>query len=85
MLLPSSWIKCKPSRRSTLKQAASIVGFLLGLLFNLDDAGDIFLRNDGMTFKGLHHGMYQNSELFRTIAVTTQNHKCELVAGLLVL
>jgi hypothetical protein len=73
MLLPSSGLESKSSRSSALKQALSVADVLLGLLFNPDEAGYIFLRNISLTFKGLQDGVSQNTELFKTIAVRAQN------------
>jgi hypothetical protein len=35
-------------------------GFLLGLFFDPEDGGDMFLRNVRMTFNGLHGVISQN-------------------------
>jgi hypothetical protein len=34
-------------QETTMKQAASRAGFLLGLLFNPEDGGDMFFQNVG--------------------------------------
>jgi hypothetical protein len=44
---PSSGSKNKPSKKPTLKQMASRAGFSLGLFFNPENGGEMFLRNVG--------------------------------------
>jgi hypothetical protein len=39
-------------------------GFLLGLFFNPEDGGDMFFRNVGLTFNGLHGLISQKIKLF---------------------
>jgi hypothetical protein len=46
---------------------------LLGLFFDPEDGGDIFLRNIGLTFNGLHGVISPKIELFITTAVRTSN------------
>jgi hypothetical protein len=48
MLPPSSGLKGKPRKKpAKLDDCLLHAGFLLGLLFNLKDEGDMFLRNVG--------------------------------------
>jgi hypothetical protein len=42
---------------------------MLGLFFDPEDGGDMFLRNVGLTFNGLHGVIYQKTVLFITILV----------------
>jgi hypothetical protein len=47
-------------------------GFLLGLFFDPEDGGDMFLQNV-LTFNGLHGVIFQKIELFINTAVRTSN------------
>jgi hypothetical protein len=44
---PFSRSKNKPSKKPARKQVASYAGFFLGVFFDPEDGGDMFLRNIG--------------------------------------
>jgi hypothetical protein len=55
------------------------VGFLLGIFFDPEDRVDMFLRNVGMAFKGVHGFIFQKVVLFITTAVRISNFTFENV------
>jgi hypothetical protein len=59
----SSGSKNKPTKKACYMLHA---GFLLGLFFDLEDRGDMFLRNVGC-LSGLHGVISQDSELFESL------------------
>jgi hypothetical protein len=68
---PSSGSKNKPGR--VLLSTCFHPGFLLGLFFDPEDGGDMFLPNVGC-FNGLHGVISQKIVLFITTAVRTSNY-----------
>jgi hypothetical protein len=44
---PSSVSKTKPRKNQHEAYSKHVLGFLLGLLFDLEDMGDMFVRNVG--------------------------------------
>jgi hypothetical protein len=85
---PSSGSKNKPSRKINLKEVASTqqaggsafhlphAGSLLGLFFDTEDGGHIFLRNVGRfstDYTGLYPRMYNSSLMYSYIGKLPKN------------
>jgi hypothetical protein len=58
---------------TSMEMMASYVTFYFGSLFGLDDRDDMFPRDVGYLFNGLHDVMLWKPELFITTAVRTSN------------
>jgi hypothetical protein len=62
---PSSWSRNEPSKSTA--SYLLLANFLLGLLFDPEDGGDMFLRNVSSLLNGLHGVIFQKTELFITM------------------
>jgi hypothetical protein len=60
------------NKRDALHATCFHTGFLRGLFYP-EDGGDMFLRNVGWFFNGLHGIVFQKIELFKTVVVRSSN------------